>query len=255
MWIFGFNVARNKKITLPSGNKIVVDAVGKIYYRKSEPGIMLQYSTNLNMEDAELLKSEVDEVWSLFKKEADESGLDSVVISANYPPVGKFFIGTQKTRNFVFFKQQNGIWTTKKSSASNNPKDSDFQIKFGVIENRNDATLVFEDRISIPLFTKDEGFYFGFTIFPPDNKPYNFCCTLFSPDEAKLSNETGEIIEEIASSVDSKQQFFFPARRAEGITTMPMWLDKGDPVGEYRIEIFINDELIHGVDFSVYQPK
>jgi len=94
MWIFGFNVARNKKITLPSGNKIVVDAVGKIYYRKSEPGIMLQYSTNLNMEDAELLKSEVDEVWSLFKKEADESGLDSVVISANYPPVGKFFIGT-----------------------------------------------------------------------------------------------------------------------------------------------------------------
>ena len=128
-------------------------------------------------------------------------------------------------------------------------------VKFGVIENRNGVSLVFEDRISIPLYTKDTGFYFGFTIFPPNNQPYNFNCTFFSPDAAKLSNETGEIIEEIRSTADSKQQFRFPTRKAEGITTMPMWLDPGDPPGEYRIEIFINDEAIHAVDFVVYEPE
>ena len=33
MWTFGFNVAKNKKMTLPSGNEIIIDAVGKIHYR------------------------------------------------------------------------------------------------------------------------------------------------------------------------------------------------------------------------------
>lgn len=254
MWTIGFNTSKNKKITLPSGKEIVIEAVGKIYYRKSEPGIMLKYSTNLDLENAELLQNEVNEIWSLFRKEADESGLNSVVISANSPPVGKFFIGVRQTRNFVFLKSEDGFWSAN-NSLTNEAQAEDYQVKFGVIENRNGVTLVFEDRISIPLYTRDEGFYFGFTIFPPNNQPYNFNCTFFSPDAAKLSNVTGEIIEEIRSTADSKQQFRFPTRKAEGITTMPMWLDPGDPPGEYRIEIFINDEAIHAVDFVVYEPE
>ena len=254
MWTLGFNVGKNKEMTLPSGNEIIINAVGKIYYRQSEPGIMLQYSTNLDIENTELLQSEVNEIWSLFKKEADKSGLDSVVISANSPPTGKFFIGRQQTRNFVFIKDENGIWSANNSSPSRTQNEN-FQVKFGVIENRNDVSLVFEDRVSIPLLTKETGFYFGFTIFPPSNKPYNFHCVLFSPDTAILSNVTGEIIEEIKSSADSKQQFRFPTRRAEGITTMPMWLDKGDPPGEYRLEVFIDDKAVYAVDFSVYEPK
>ena len=98
-------------------------------------------------------------------------------------------------------------------------------------------------------------FYFGFTIFPPDNEPYNFSCILLSPDLTKLSNVTGEMIQEIASSPNSKQQFRFPTRRAAGITTLPMWLDAGDPPGEYGIEIYLNDELVYSVDFTVYEPE
>ena len=252
MWTFGFNVGKSKNMTLPSGNKIVVEAVAKIYYRQSEPGIMLRYSTHLNIEDIKALQNEVDEIWSLFKRQADESGLDSVVISANSPPKGKFFIGMCQTRNFAFVKDKDGYWTN--NSQAKETQAEDFQIKFGVVETRNDVMLVFEDRTSIPLLTKEDGFYFGFTIFPPSNKPYNFDCTLFSPDTATLSNETGEIVEEIAPSADSQQQFRFPTRRAEGITTVPMWLDKGDPAGEYRLEVVIDGKATYAVDFSVYEP-
>ena len=253
MWTFGFNIGKSKKMTLPSGNEIIVDAVSKIYYRQSEPGIMLRYSTHLNIKDFEALQNEVDEIWSLFKREADESGLDSVVISANSPPKGKFFIGMRQTRNFVFLKDKDGYWTN--NSQAKETQTEDFQIKFGIVETRNDVMLVFEDRTSIPRLTKEDGFYFGFTIFPPSNKPYNFDCIFFSPDTAILSNETGEAIEEIKSSAGSKQQFRYPTRRAEGITTVPMWLDKGDPAGEYRLEVVIDDKATYAVDFSVYEPN
>lgn len=253
MWTLGWNVNRNQKVTLPSGKQIIIDAVGKIYYRKSEPGIMLQYSTNLDLENIELLQKEVDEIWSLFRKEADESGLNSVVISANSLQTKKLFISNRKTRNFVFIKEDE-VWRSL-NSTTNEPEAEDFQVKFGVVENRNGVTLVFEDRRSIPLLTKDTGFYFGFTIFPPDNQPYNFHSTFFSPEAAQLSNETGEIIKEIESSADLKQQFRLPTRRAKGITTMPMWFDVGDPPGEYRIEIYIQEKLVHSVDFMVNEPE
>ena len=252
MWTIGFNTSKNKKITLPSGKEIIIEAVGKIYYRKSEPGIMLKYSTNLDLENVELLQNEVNEIWSLFRKEADESGLDSVVISANSPPVGKFFIGVRQTRNFAFLKSEDGFWSAY-NSRTNEAQAKDFQVKFGVIENRNGVTLVFEDRVSIPLLTRDEGFYYGFTILPPDNEPYNYHCQFYPPETAKVSCETGEVIEPITSSNNS-QGFRLPTRRTQGITTTPMWLDPGDPPGEYRIEIFINDEAIHAVDFVVYEP-
>ena len=253
MWTLGFNTSKNQKITLPSGKEITIQAIGKIYYRASEPGIMLQYFTNLDIENIDLLRSEVNEIWSMFRKQADESGLDSVVISANSLLSKKFFVSESKTRNFAFIKNENGSWRSVNSQTSE--LEEGFPVKFGVIENRNGVALVFEESTSIPLLTKDRDFYFGFTIFPPDNEPYNFSCILLSPDLTKLSNVTGEMIQEIASSPNSKQQFRFPTRRAAGITTLPMWLDAGDPPGEYGIEIYLNDELVYSVDFTVYEPE
>ena len=135
MWTIGFNTSRNKKITLPSGKKIIIEAVGKIYYRKSEPGIMLQYSTNLDLENAELLQNEVNEIWSLFRQEADKSGLNSVVISANSPPVGKFFIGVRQTRNFVFLKSEDGFWSAN-NSRTNEAQAKDYQVRFPAVKRR-----------------------------------------------------------------------------------------------------------------------
>ncbi|MDJ0594544.1 MAG: hypothetical protein QNJ72_31980 [Pleurocapsa sp. MO_226.B13] len=91
MW--SFKNLPNQKITLPSGKQIIVEAVGKIYFLKSEPGIMLKYSTTLDLENIDSLQSEINEIWLLFKKQANESGLNSAIISANSPPVGKFFWG------------------------------------------------------------------------------------------------------------------------------------------------------------------
>ena len=213
MWSFEFNNSKNKKITLPSGREIVAGTIGKIYYRKSEPGIALRYSTYLDIEDLELLRNEVNEVWSLFRPRADESGLNSaVIIVDSLPPTGIFFIGVQKTRNFAFLKTEAGLWQPV-NSESNKAEIEDFQVKFGVIENRNDVSLVFEDSTSLPLLTKDTGFYYGFTILPPNNEPYNYHCHFYPPETAQFSCETGEIVTEITSSNSSQPGFRLPTRR------------------------------------------
>ena len=250
-----FGRRNHQKSTLPSGNQIIIHAVGKIYYRKTDPGMMLEYSTYLDIENIELVQQEVNEIWLLFEKQVDESGLATAVISANSPPVEKkFFAGVRQTRNFVFEKQLNGLWKQIKPEVDN-IQDEEYQINFGAIENRNGISIVFEDSTSIPLLTRDTGFYFGFTIFPPNNNPYNFYCLYFPPKQAKFYSEAGEVVEQITSKKDAKAGFRFPTRRAEGITTMPMWFDPGDPLGESRIEFYINDVAIRSVDFTVYDPQ
>ena len=253
MWSFEFNT-QNKKLTLPSGRQIVAGTIGKIYYRKSEPGIALKYYTYLDIEDLDSLQNEINEIWSLFKPQADESGLNSAIIIVNSPPpTGTFFIGVQKTRKFAFIKTEAG-WQAV-NSKSNNAEIADYQVKFGVIENRNDVFLVFEDSTSLPLLTRDTGFYYGFTILPSNNEPYNYHCHFYPPETAQFSCETGEIVREIAPSDNSRSGFRLPTRRTQGISTTPMWFDPGDPVGEYRIEIYVNDSLVKGVDFMVYEPE
>ena len=102
------------------------------------------------------------------------------------------------------------------------------------------------------MLTRDTGFYFGFTIFPSHNNPYNFHCLFFPPLIAEMSNETGEIIEPITSAKSSQPGFRLPTRRTEGITTMPMWFDPEDIAGEYRIELYINDVAVRSVNFTAY---
>ena len=254
MWSFGSDNS-HKKMTLPSGRVILPGAMGKIYYRKSDPGFMLKYSTYLDIEDTVSLQQEINEIWSLFKRQADESGLNSAVISANSPPPTKVFsIGTQKTRNFAFIKNKNGIWQSA-NSQTDETEVEDYQVIFGAVETKNDLSLVYRDLTSLPLVTREENFYYGFTILPADNEPFNYHCHFYPPKIAQFTIETGEIVEEINDSNDSISGFRLPTRRTQGITTAPMWFDAGDPPGEYRIEIYINDRLTRAVDFSVYEPQ
>ncbi|MGD1918444.1 MAG: hypothetical protein ACFCAD_05900 [Pleurocapsa sp.] len=246
---------QKKKTTLPSGNQIIVHNAGKIYYAKSDPGMMLKYSTYLDIDNAELLQKEVNGIWLLFAKQVKESGLATAIISANSPPADKaFFIGVQQTCNFLFERQPDGLWkqTTPKI---NNIQDEEYQINFGAIENRNDVSMVFEDSTSIPLLTRDTGFEFGFTIFPPNNDSYNYYCLFFPPKITEISNETGEIIEQTNSDKDGISGFRLPTRRTLGITTMPMWFDPEDIPGKYRIKLYINDVASRSVDFTVYDPQ
>lgn len=242
---------KNQKLTLPSGKHITVEAVGKIHFRKSEPALMLQYSTTLDLNILDLLQSEIDEIWSLFRKQADESGLSTAIISVNSPLIDKVFsISCRETRNFVFEKDQYGFWRQNNVSEDKFQADN-FKITFGVIENRDGLISVFEETRSIPLLTKDSGFYFGFTILPSNNSPYDFYCVLFPPDNATLSDE----IKEFISPKDSRGGFRAPTQKKQGISTTPMWFDRGDPPGKYQIEVYINGMLARLVNFTAYESK
>ena len=95
--------------TLPSGKQIKVLGVGKIYFTKDEPALMLKYQTDLSLDDKITLRKEVDEIWETFKVDVEKAHLGAAIVSANEVPQGSL-IKTGKGYNFAFKKMPDGTW-------------------------------------------------------------------------------------------------------------------------------------------------
>lgn len=88
--------------TLPSGRKIVITSVNKMDFNSGEPSaLVLNYSTQTSIDDMTELRSEADEVWSLFRKDVENA---SLTVGALRPVNGP------KGYGFVFRKRDDGSW-------------------------------------------------------------------------------------------------------------------------------------------------
>lgn len=97
-----------KEVTVPSGKKVKVIAVGKLSFTNDSPALMLKYQTQLKISDLPALRKEVDEIWSVFKTDVENANLTNAIISANEAPNGLII---QKARGYNFvFKKSNGRW-------------------------------------------------------------------------------------------------------------------------------------------------
>jgi len=99
---------------LPSGRTIKVGGITKMYFTKGDPVVMLRYYTDLSISDADALRQEVDDIWQSFKIDVEKAGLNSAIISAN--EMLKGIISKTKGYNFVFIKQEDGLWKRKEQS-------------------------------------------------------------------------------------------------------------------------------------------
>lgn len=129
---------------------------------------------------------------------------------------------------------------------------TNYQIRFGIIERDDSGNDVLSKETSvIPRKLRETGFRFGCEIVPPDQKVYTCQYIVHVPDAPDTL--TGRKTQPNADK--PSKVFTSPKKRVYGIFTGPMWFDSGDPVGDYNIEILINDKLQKTVRFQVILLK
>ncbi len=98
-----------KTVPLPSGKQIRVIGVGRINFSQGAPALMLKYQTDLKVTDKAALRSEVGEIWPVFKNDVEQTHLSAAIISANEVPQG-VLIKSGQSYNFVFERSADGTW-------------------------------------------------------------------------------------------------------------------------------------------------
>jgi hypothetical protein len=96
-------------LTLPSGAQVKVLGVQPLVFPKSGPALMLRYQTDLPVDDTTGLAREAEDIWALFRENAESAHVAGAVISAVAPPSGGMVSHTRGF-NFVYVRDSAGIW-------------------------------------------------------------------------------------------------------------------------------------------------
>ena len=98
-----------QKVTrLPSGKEIKITSIVKMDFPNSGPALVLNYITDVPIDDMTALLKEVDEVWSVFQVDVERENLKAAAIRATH--MEGSFIKTGKGYGFVFVKREDGLW-------------------------------------------------------------------------------------------------------------------------------------------------
>ena len=128
--------------------------------------------------------------------------------------------------------------------------DKDFDIRFGIIEEDDQGFFdVVLETTTIPLLFRETGFSFGYAVNPKQEMPYTTHEVLHLPSPPR--------------HID----FPLPIEKKEGgrIIVTPMILRRepvvypysfsvGDPLGAWKLDIYINDRLARSIRFQVVRP-
>ena len=95
---------------LPSGRQVKVIGMGKMFFSKGEPALMLKYQTDLPTQDVPQLRREAEEIWQVFRIDVEREGLKAAIISANEAPRRFLLVSSSKGHNFVIQKTDGGKW-------------------------------------------------------------------------------------------------------------------------------------------------
>ena len=57
--------------------------------------------------------------------------------------------------------------------------------------------------------------------------------------------------EDKVTVTENGQKIRTEPQHAQGSVAEAFWIDKGDPIGAYRIEVFVNDKLLDTIDYQV----
>jgi hypothetical protein len=117
----GKNTAQNSNTsevtdtyTLPSGRRIKITSISRMNFTESDPALVMNYQTEIPIENREELRKEKDEVWAIFQTDANNSHLKSAVIKASHMEDDGIFVKHSRTYGFVFHKQDDGTWVELK---------------------------------------------------------------------------------------------------------------------------------------------
>ena len=102
--------AQNYKVfKLPSGKEIKITGMGKMDFPNSDPALVMNYLTDISIDDKVALRKEIDEIWSVFQKDVENAKLKAGVIRATHVE-GSGFVKSGQGYGFVFVKRDDGKW-------------------------------------------------------------------------------------------------------------------------------------------------
>jgi hypothetical protein len=130
-------------------------------------------------------------------------------------------------------------------------QDEKFNVSFGVIEEINGYSSIEHEANIIEYIPKSEGHRFGFIITAKDKHPFKYHTLSYLP--ATPNRFSGTLSE------TSADHFLSGAKSIEETATnsvvLPFWFDEGDPLGVYKIDLYINDVKFKSVEFTVVPKK
>lgn len=125
-----------------------------------------------------------------------------------------------------------------------------FNIMFGQMEKGPSGYYVTNETTTLPLKLKDSGFRFGFTVKSAQNSSFNGYEIIYLPVTPKVI--TGDLKESSTTSNDGKIIRGLETKYNAGeFWSNSLWFDKGDPLGKWKIEIYLNGKLMKTIDFTV----
>ena len=98
-----------KPFKLPSGKEIKITSMVKMDFPNSDPALVLNYLTDIPIDDKLALRKEIDEVWSVFQKDVEKAQLKAGVIRATHLE-GSGLVKSGKGYGYVFVKRDDGQW-------------------------------------------------------------------------------------------------------------------------------------------------
>jgi hypothetical protein len=106
----GLNTGSNSQLyKLPSGKQVKITSMNRMDFPNSGSALVLNYQTDIPIDDMVTLRKEVDEIWGVFQKDVEAANLKGGVIRATHLE-GTGLIKNGKGYGFVFMKREDGNW-------------------------------------------------------------------------------------------------------------------------------------------------
>lgn len=99
----------SKTYKLPSGKEIKINAVGKMNFQNGGSALVMNYETEIPIENIKELSKEVEEIWSIFQKDVEQAELKTGIVRASHYE-GSGIVRDGKGYGFVYVKGEDGKW-------------------------------------------------------------------------------------------------------------------------------------------------
>lgn len=124
---------------------------------------------------------------------------------------------------------------------------AEFTVRFGIMEmGENGEGFVRTQTRRIPFKTKETGFRFGYELEARTGKLHEHSAVLTLPTEPGAASGVNDTVD--------GTQVKTAATEFRGTMTSSIWFDRGDPLGEWILDIYVDGEKIKTIPFNVVEP-
>ena len=107
--------------TLPSGKQIKITSIVPMHFPDGEDALILNCETDISISDMPDLRKQIDEIWSIFRKNVEGAGMTNGIIRITHPE-GSGLITRSQGYGFVFQKRADGQWHCQEDGGKWNPQ-------------------------------------------------------------------------------------------------------------------------------------